>query len=98
MILKGNDLRRLRWADGPMRSKKPWLPSEPTNQGDANNLLQPSSWARAFKIVGLVGVVFGVNPLAAHAVAYNHGPAALAYGFSAFVMLVFCGWWALKAH
>ncbi len=79
-----------------MRAKKMVGPDDRVENGN-NNLFAPGSWARAFKIVGLVGVVFGANPLAAHAVAYNNGPAALAYGFSAFVMLVFCGWWALKA-
>jgi hypothetical protein len=49
------------------------------------------------RTVGLVGIVFGVNPLAAHLVVYAGGPALLAYGFAAFCMLLFCGWWILKA-
>jgi len=49
------------------------------------------------RTVGPVGIVFGVNPLAAHLVAYAGGPALLAYGFSAFCMLLFCAWWMLKA-
>jgi len=70
----------------------------PPNAGQSGGgIVEPGPWAKAFKIVGLVGVVFGVNPLAAHAVVYNQGPEAWAYCFSGFVMVIFCGWWILKA-
>lgn len=47
--------------------------------------------------VGLTGLVFGLNPLAAHLVVHTGGPPMLAYGFASFCMVLFFGWWTLKA-
>jgi hypothetical protein len=65
----------------------------------ANRKLTPQigQLGEMVRTVGLVGIVFGVNPLSAHMVVYAGGPPLLAYGFASFCMLLFCSWWMLKA-
>ena len=48
------------------------------------------------RTLGVSGLVLGVNPLAAHAVAYAGGPAFMAYVFAAIVILLFIPWYLME--
>jgi hypothetical protein len=77
------------------RDKK--APERVNGEAMSRDLIEPNQWAHALKTVGIVGAVFGANPLAAHAVAYVGGPALLAYTFAASVILLFFLWCCFRA-
>jgi hypothetical protein len=83
------------------RANSEALPKTVTKEGPNHNVGGPIGHMRQMgeivRNVGLGGVVFGVNPLAAHGVAYVNGPAMLAYGFAVFCMLLFFFMWVLKS-